>query len=144
MDYRRILQTHIIDAYYRRILQTHIIDANYRRNLQTHIIDVYYRRILQMHIIDAYIHIYIYILYKYITQLAQKIMGTKFVIHPAGALPPARTLITNSVLSLFSGLDILYIYIIYGRVVGEVSRWMVLKILNHGSNETLPYIYIYI
>ena len=50
------------------------------------------------------------ILYKYITQLAQKIMGTKLVIHPC---PPARTLITNFVLSLFSGLDMLYIYIIY-------------------------------
>ena len=42
----------------------------------------------------------------------------------------------------------IYIYIymymyIYCRVVGEVSRWMVLKILNHGINETLPYIYIY-
>ena len=40
-------------------------------------------------------------------------MSTKFVIHPAGGLPPARTLITNFVLSLFSGLDMLYIYIIY-------------------------------
>ena len=39
-------------------------------------------------------------------------MGTKFVIHPARGLPPARTPITNFVLSLFSGLDMLYIYII--------------------------------
>ena len=32
---------------------------------------------------------------------------------PAGGLPPAQTLITNFVLSLSSGLDMLYIYIIY-------------------------------
>ena len=38
-------------------------------------------------------------------------MSTKLVIHPAGGLPPARTLITNFVLSLFTGLDMLYIYI---------------------------------
>ena len=53
------------------------------------------------------------ILYKYITQLAQKTMSTKLVIHPARGLPPARTLITNFVLSLFSGVGMLYIYIIY-------------------------------
>ena len=40
-------------------------------------------------------------------------MGTKFVIHLAAGLPPARTLITNFVLSLFSGLDMLYIYILF-------------------------------
>ena len=39
-------------------------------------------------------------------------MSTKLVILPAGGLPPARTLITNFVLSLLSGLDVLYIYII--------------------------------
>ena len=39
-------------------------------------------------------------------------MSTKFVILAAGGLPPARTLITNFVLSLFSGLDMIYIYII--------------------------------
>ena len=36
-----------------------------------------------------------------------EIMSTKFVIHPAGGLPSARTLITNFVLLLFSGLDML-------------------------------------
>ena len=40
-------------------------------------------------------------------------MSTKLVIHPAGGLPPARTLITNFVQSLFSGLDMSYIYLIY-------------------------------
>ena len=40
-------------------------------------------------------------------------MSTKFVILPAGGLPPAWTLSTNFVLSLVSGLDALYIYIIY-------------------------------
>ena len=40
-------------------------------------------------------------------------MSTKFVMLLAGGLPPARTLITNFVLSLFAGLDMLYIYIIY-------------------------------
>ena len=40
-------------------------------------------------------------------------MSTKFVIHPALGLPPARTLITNFVLSSFSGLDMLCIYVIF-------------------------------
>ena len=39
-------------------------------------------------------------------------MIAKFVIHPAGGMPPARTLITNFVLSLFSGRDMLYVYMI--------------------------------
>ena len=52
--YRRMLQTHIIDAYHRRISQTRIIDAYYRRGLQMRIIDAYYGRILQTHIIEAY------------------------------------------------------------------------------------------
>ena len=39
-------------------------------------------------------------------------MSTRIVILPAGGLPSARTLITNFVLSLFSGLDMLYIYVI--------------------------------
>ena len=47
---------------------------------------------------------YIYILYKYITQLAQKIISTKLVI-PAEGLIPARKLIDNFVLLLFSMLD---------------------------------------
>ena len=38
---------------------------------------------------------------------------TELVILPAGGLPPARTLITNFALSLFSVLDMLYIYILY-------------------------------
>ena len=39
-------------------------------------------------------------------------MSTKLVIHPAVRFPPSRTLITNFVLSLFPGLDVLYIYVI--------------------------------
>ena len=41
-------------------------------------------------------------------------MSTKFVILPAGGLPPARTLITIFVLSLFSGLRyVICLYHIY-------------------------------
>ena len=41
---------------------------------------------------------------------------------------------------VFKARYVICLYNIYGRVVGEVSRWVVLKILNHGINETLPYI----
>ena len=43
-------------------------------------------------------------------------MTTELVFLPAGGLSPARTLITNFVLSLFSGLDMLYIYSIAPRI----------------------------
>ena len=44
-------------------------------------------------------------------------MSRKLLILPAGGLPPARTLITNFVLSLFSGLDMFYLYIcVYIRI----------------------------
>ena len=48
-------------------------------------------------------------------------MSTKLVILLAGGLPLARTLITNFVLSLFSGLDMLYIYIIYIHIALHAS-----------------------
>ena len=49
-------------------------------------------------------------------------MSTKLVIHPAGGLPPARTLITNFVLSLFLGLDMLYIGDIYTDTLDLVTH----------------------
>ena len=68
-------------------------------------------------------------------------MSAKIVIHPAGGLPPARTLITNFVLSLFSGLDMLYMHMIYPLAAAFLcctlgTFWPVL-------NGTWPYIYIY-
>ena len=61
-------------------------------------------------------------------------MGTNFVIHPAGGLPPARTLITNFVLSLCSGLDMLYMYVQYIYIYIYVYIYI----------YTLRFIYIYI
>ena len=46
-------------------------------------------------------------------------MSTKLVIRPEGGLPPAKTLITNFVLSSFSGLDMIYIYMIYVNMYME-------------------------
>ena len=49
-------------------------------------------------------------------------MNTKLMILPAGGLPPARTLITIFVLSLFSGLDVLHIIYTYW-IAGCTSGW---------------------
>ena len=75
-------------------------------------------------------------------------MSTKFVIHPAGGLPPARTLITNFVLSLFSGLDMLYIYIIYIYVifiyVRNTGLHLIAQVCSTGHPARIPEPNIYI
>ena len=64
-----------------------------------------------VYILYMYIYIYIYTymyINKYNIATPTKTLSTKLVF-PAGGLAPARTLITNFVLSLLSGLNICFI-----------------------------------
>ena len=64
-------------------------------------------------------------------------MSTRLVIIlPAGGLPPARTLITDFVLSLFSGLDMLYIDIIF------IYTYIYIQILTYTYNDYISIEYI--
>ena len=68
-------------------------------------------------------------------------MSTQIVIPPAGGLPPAQTLITNFVLSMFSGLAMLCIHIIYP--VAATILCCTLRTVCPVLDGTWPYIHIY-